>query len=112
MDSAGARKIWAVTQQLDLSGFEQDIQALEGRAGRNTFSPQVLISISIYSYAKDWHSAREIERQMSYEPGLQWLAGLRTVNHHKLPEKSGTSLTCMEWTPEARPRNEGRVAVG
>ena len=81
-----ARKIWAVVAQLDLSRFEQDIQAVEGRAGRNTFPPQLLISIWIYAYSKGLHSAREIERQTAYEPGLQWLGGLRTVNHHKLSD--------------------------
>ena len=43
-----ARKIWAVVGGLDLSHFEQDIQAVEGHAGRNTFSPQLLISIWLW----------------------------------------------------------------
>ena len=81
-----ARKIWAVVGGLDLSRFEQDIQAVEGRAGRNAFPPQLLISIWIYAYSKGLHSAREIARQMAYEPGLQWLAGLRTINHHTLSD--------------------------
>jgi len=81
-----ARKIWAVVGGLDLRRFEEQIQAVEGHAGRNTFSPQLLISIWIYAYSKGLHSAREIERQMAYEPGLQWLAGLRPVNHHRLSD--------------------------
>ena len=81
-----ARKIWAVVAGLDLSGFEQEIQSVEGRAGRNTFSPQLLISIWIHVYTKGLQSAREIERQMAYEPGLQWLSGLRSVNHHTLSD--------------------------
>lgn len=81
-----ARKIWAVVGGLDLSRFEQQIRAVEGRAGRDTFPPQLLVSIWIYAYSKGIHSAREIERQMAYEPALQWLAGLRTVNHHTLSD--------------------------
>lgn len=81
-----ARKIWAVVGGLDLSRFEQGIQAVEGRAGRDTFSPQLLISIWIYAYSKGIHSAREVERQMAYEPALEWLAGLRTINHHTLSD--------------------------
>ncbi len=81
-----ARKIWTVVGGLDLSRFELEIQAVEGRAGRNTFPPRLLISIWIYAYSKGLHSAREIERQMAYEPALQWLAGLRTVNHHTLSD--------------------------
>jgi transposase len=81
-----ARKIWAVVGGLDLSRFEEQIRAVEGRAGRDTFAPQLLVSIWIYAYSKGIHSAREIERQMAYEPALQWLAGLRTVNHHTLSD--------------------------
>ena len=81
-----ARKIWAVVGGLDLSRFEQGIQAVEGRAGRDTFAPQLLISIWIYAYSKGIHSAREIERRMAYEPALQWLAGLRAVNYHTLSD--------------------------
>lgn len=81
-----ARKIWAVVGGLDLSRFEEQILAVEGRAGRDTFAPQLLISIWIYAYSKGIHSAREIERQLAYEPALQWLAGLRTINHHTLSD--------------------------
>jgi transposase len=81
-----ARKIWAVVGGLDLRRFEEQIRAVEGRAGRDTFAPQLLISIWIYAYSKGIHSAREIERQMAYEPALEWLAGLRTINHHTLSD--------------------------
>lgn len=81
-----ARKIWAVVGGLDLSRFEEQILAVEGHAGRDTFAPQLLISIWIYAYSKGIHSAREIERQLAYEPALEWLAGLRTVNHHTLSD--------------------------
>lgn len=30
--------------------------------------------------------AREIEREMEYEPGLRWLCGLQTINHHTLSD--------------------------
>lgn len=85
-DDHPARKIWQLLGQLDLSGFEQRVRAVEGRAGRNAHSPQLLIAVWIYAYSRGLHSAREIERQMDYEPALRWLTGLETVNHHTLSD--------------------------
>ena len=81
-----ARKIWRAVEGLDLSSFEADARAVEGRAGRSAHSPQLLVSVWIYAYSKGLHSAREIARQMEYEPGLQWLTALRPVNHHTLSD--------------------------
>ena len=85
-DDHPARKIWHLVGQLDLSGFEQQVRAVEGHAGRNAHSPQLLIALWIYAYSRGIHSAREIERQMDYEPALRWLTGLETVNHHTLSD--------------------------
>lgn len=81
-----ARKIWRVVEQLDLSRFEAEVRAVENRPGRPPHSPQVLTSVWIYAFSKGLHSAREIERQMHYEPGLRWLTGLNVVNHHSLSD--------------------------
>ena len=81
-----ARKIWRVVEQLDLSRFEAETRAVEGAAGRPSHSPQVLVSVWIYAYSKGLHSAREIARQMEHEPGLEWLTGLRPINHHTLSD--------------------------
>lgn len=85
-DQHAARKIWRVVEQLDLSRFETDVLAVEGRAGRCAHSPQVLVAVWLYAFSKGLHSAREIERQMDYEPGLEWLTGLRPINHHTLSD--------------------------
>ena len=81
-----ARRIWRVVDSLDLSRFERDIRAVEGVAGRPSHAPQVLISVWLYAFTKGLHSAREIERQMDYEPALRWLTGLRPINHHTLSD--------------------------
>jgi transposase len=81
-----ARKIWRVVEQLDLSRFEEETRAVEGAAGRPSHAPQVLVSVWIYAYSKGLHSAREIARQMEHEPGLEWLTGLRPINHHTLSD--------------------------
>ena len=85
-DDHPARKIWRVVEQLDLSRFETEVRAVENRPGRPPHSPQVLVSVWIYAYSKGLHSAREVERQMHYEPGLRWLTGLNAVNHHSLSD--------------------------
>ena len=54
-----ARKIWRVVGGLDLSGFEVDARAVEGRAGRSAHSPHLLVSVWIYAYSKGLHSARD-----------------------------------------------------
>jgi hypothetical protein len=45
-----------------------------------------LISLWVYAYSEGISSAREIERIMQWEPGMQWLAGLTKVNHHTLSD--------------------------
>lgn len=81
-----ARRIWRLVERLDLSAFEADAKAVEGVAGRPAHSPQVLVSVWIYAYSRGLHSAREIARQMEHEPGLEWLTGLRSINHHTLSD--------------------------
>ncbi|MGC1294880.1 MAG: transposase [Alloacidobacterium sp.] len=81
-----ARAIWLFLGRLDLSKFSAEQLALEGKAGRSAISPHLLLSIWIYSYTRGVSSARQISREMEYEPGLQWLAGMQVVNHHTLSD--------------------------
>jgi transposase len=81
-----ARAIWELIGKLDLSGFEQRTQSSEGQAGRAAWSPRLLISVWVYGYSEKISSARELARMMEYEPGLCWLAGLATINHHTLSD--------------------------
>lgn len=81
-----ARSIWELLGRLDLSGFIGDVKSLEGHAGRNIWEPRLLIAMWIYAYSRGISSAREIERQCAYEPGLRWLTGLKVVNHHTLSD--------------------------
>lgn len=85
-DDHPARKIWRVVEQLDLSRFETQARAVEGVAGRPSHSPQVLVAVWIHAFSRGLHSARELERQMHYEPGLRWLTGLNVINHHSLSD--------------------------
>jgi transposase len=81
-----ARNIWEVLGELDLSRFAARVKVIQGRAGRNAWDPRLLIGMWLYAYSRGISSAREIERQCVYEPGLQWLTGLQVVNHHTLSD--------------------------
>ncbi len=81
-----ARAIWEFVGQLDLSGYEQPIEAVEGVAGRPVWDPRLLISLWIYAYSRGMGSAREIHRRLDYDPAFQWLAGLEVINNHTLSD--------------------------
>jgi transposase len=80
------RAIWEMLGQVDLSGFEQEIRAVEGRPGQATLSPRLLASLWVYAYSEGISSARELSRMTEYEPGCQWLTGMGQVNHHTLSD--------------------------
>lgn len=79
-----ARLIWQLIGRLDLSLYHAQIEAVEGRAGREHTDPQLLISLWIYAYSRGVSSARELARQCEYEPGSQWLCGLQAISHRTL----------------------------
>lgn len=70
--------------RLDLSLYHAQIEALEGHAGRDHTAPQLLISLWLYAYSRGISSAREVARQCEFEPGFQWLCGLRAISHRTL----------------------------
>jgi transposase len=71
---------------MDLSRFSESLRTSQGCAGRSAWDPQLLVSVWVYAYSEGISSAREIERVMQWEPGLQWLSGLQAVNHHTLSD--------------------------
>jgi len=81
-----ARAIWQFVGSMDLSRFSEAFRTSRGCAGRPAWDPQLLVSVWVYAYSEGISSAREIERLMEWEPGLQWLGGLVAVNHHTLSD--------------------------
>ncbi len=79
-----ARLIWQLIGRLDLRIYHAQIAAVEGRAGREHTDPQLLISLWIYAYSRGVSSARELARHCEYEPGCQWLCGLKAISHRTL----------------------------
>ncbi len=83
-DDHSARSIWELMGRLDLSLYHAQIEAVQGHAGRNHTDPQLLISVWLYAYSRGISSAREVARQCEFEPGFQWLCGLRAISHRTL----------------------------
>jgi transposase len=81
-----ARAIWEFVGKLDLSGYSGEIRAVEGKAGRPAFNPQLLISLWVYGYGQGVGSARAIERLCEWDPAYQWLTGAVVVNAHTLSD--------------------------
>lgn len=79
-----ARAIWELVGRLKLSQFCESLRTAVGCAGRPAWDPHLLVSLWVYAYSEGISSAREIERLMEWEPAMQWLGGLETVNAHTL----------------------------
>lgn len=81
-----ARAIWDLVGRMDLSRFCESLRTEQGGVGRPAWDPRLLVSLWVYAYSEAIGSAREIERVMPWEPGMQWLAGLEQINHHTLSD--------------------------
>ena len=81
-----ARAVWEFVGQLDLSGYQEEVRAVEGKAGRPGWEPRLLISLWIYGYSEGVNSGRAIEELCEWEPAYQWLTGGRVVNAHTLSD--------------------------
>lgn len=80
------RAIWELTGKLDLIKFRAGIKSQVGCAGREHTDPELLIATWLYAYSEGISSAREVSRQMEYEPGFRWLTGLEVINHTTLSD--------------------------
>ena len=80
------RAIWEFVGRLDLSRYYEEIEVVEGEAGRSALDPQLMISLWIYAYSKGVSSGREIRRLCEHDPAYQWLTGLEPVNYHTLSD--------------------------
>jgi len=81
-----ARAVWEFIGRLDLSPYQEDARAVEGKAGRPGWEPRLLVSLWVYGYSKGVGSARAIEELCQWEPAYQWLTGSRVINAHTLSD--------------------------
>lgn len=81
-----ARAVWEFIGRLDLSPYQEDARAVEGKAGRPGWEPRLVVSLWVYAYSQGIGSARAIEELCQWEPAYQWLTGSRVVNAHTLSD--------------------------
>ena len=81
-----ARLLWRVVETLDLSAFERDAKAVEGRQGRDRASTKMLLTLWLYAIAVGVGSAREIERRLRSDAAFQWIVGDQSVGRTRLAE--------------------------
>lgn len=80
------RLVWDLVTRLDLSPWLRDVKAVEGRPGRNTTDPRLLVSLWIYATVQGVGSARELAVLCEQHLAYRWLCGGVTVNHRLLSE--------------------------
>lgn len=81
-----ARAVWEFVGKLDMSGYQEEARAVEGKAGRPGWDPRLVISLWVYAYGEGVGSARAIEELCEWEPAYQWLTGAGVVNAHTLSD--------------------------
>src|SRR5580704_9568588 len=79
-----ARVLWRVLETLDVSEFERGVKGVEGKAGRPTHSPRMLLCLWLYGISRGVGSAREIARRVRDDRGFGWIAGDVSVSHDVL----------------------------
>jgi transposase len=79
-----ARDVWAYVEQLDLSAVYGEIQAVEGRPGRDTTDPRVLVALWLYATIDGIGSARKLDELCRNDRPYEWLAGGASLNYHTL----------------------------
>lgn len=79
-----ARAISQMLERLDVSEFEKNAKSWVGESGRPRWSTRMVMSVLLYGYSQGIASARKLERQQEYEPGLRWLCCDEVINHHTL----------------------------
>lgn len=80
------RRVLAVVERLDLSGFHEPIKAREHQAGRDATDPALLVALWLYGCTRGVGSARELARRCEESAAFRWLCGGVTVNHRLLSE--------------------------
>ena len=70
-----ARVLWNVVGTLDLGKFLKKAKAVVGRAGRDTISPALKLTLWLYAISQGIGSAREIARLTRSDDAFRWIVG-------------------------------------
>lgn len=81
-----ARLVWGFVEQLDLSAYYADIQAVEGGVGRPAVDPAILLALWLQATIDGVGSARRLADLCTQHIAYEWLCGGVGVNHHLLSD--------------------------
>jgi transposase len=80
------RLVWDFVQGLDLTALLQDIQAVEGHAGRNANDPRILLALWLQATLDGIGSARVLDELCRAHLAYEWLCGGVSMNYHTLSD--------------------------
>lgn len=81
-----ARLVWSYVDSLDLSALYSQIQAVEGRAGRDAVDPKIPLALWMFATIEGISSARQLARLCERDLAYMWICGGVGVNHHLLSD--------------------------
>ncbi len=80
------RLVWMFVESLDLGPFYEQIESVEGHAGRPAIDPAVLLALWLYATIDGVGSARRLSRLCEEHDAYRWICGGLTVNAHTLSD--------------------------
>jgi transposase len=81
-----ARSVWEFVEHMDLTGLYARIAAVEGRPGRDTIDPKILMALWLYATIDGVGSARKLDDLCKRHHAYRWLCGGVSVNYHTLAD--------------------------
>ena len=80
------RVVWDYVCGLDLTPLLNKVEAVEGKPGRDTTDPRILLCLWLYATLQGVGSARELDRLCTEHLAFMWICGGVTVNYHLLAD--------------------------
>jgi transposase len=80
------RMVWEYVCQVDLSPILAKVQAVEGKPGRDTTDPRILLCLWLYATLEGIGAARELDRLCTEHLAFLWICGGVSVNYHLLAD--------------------------
>jgi transposase len=79
-----ARSIWEFVQEMDTTRCYDDIKTFIGKQGRSTTSPEVLLTLWMYSLMQGNGSGRKLSELCKNHNVYKWIAGGAPINRDML----------------------------
>ena len=80
------RTVWAFVEGLDLSPLLSQIKSVQGRQGRDSTDPHILLTLWLYASIEGVGSARQLEQLCVDHRAYQWICGKVSLNYHTLSD--------------------------